>query len=88
MSNKLIFCGEFKDGKRWNGKGYDGSNNSVYELKNGKGRVKEYNFGKLIFEGEYLNGKKNGKGKEYDFMGNLIFEGEYLNGNKVLNKSC
>ena len=34
------------------------------EKKNGKG--KEYNRnGKLIFEGEYLNGKSNGKGKEY-----------------------
>ena len=27
---------------------------------------------------EYLNGMKNGKGKEYE--GKLIFEGEYLNG--------
>ena len=51
----------------------------------------------LIYEGEYLNGKKNGKGKifyksygisedEY-FLGeksgsNLIFEGEFLNGKK------
>ena len=32
----------------------------------------------MIFEGEYLNGMKNGKGKEYE--GKLIFEGEYLNG--------
>ena len=34
----------------------------------------------LIFEGEYLKGKRNGKGKEYNEDGNLIFEGEYLNG--------
>ena len=40
----------------------------------------------LIFEGELLNGKKNGKGKEYDYMGNLIFEGEYLNGKAVNEK--
>ena len=40
-------------------------------------------YGKLIYEGEYLNGKKwNGKGKEYNKYGELIFEGEYLNGNK------
>ena len=32
------------------------------------------------FEGEYLNGKKNGKGKEYYFNGKLKFQGEYLNG--------
>ena len=30
-----------------------------FELINGNGKVKEYFFnGKLIFEGEYLNGKK------------------------------
>ena len=33
-----------------------------------------------MYEGEYLNGKRNGKGKEYDEKGNIIFEGEYLNG--------
>ena len=28
--------------------------------------VKEYNkVGQLIYDGEYLNGKRNGKGKEY-----------------------
>ena len=32
--------------------------------KNGKG--KEYDeYGRLIYEGEYLNGKRHGKGKEY-----------------------
>ena len=36
----------------------------------------------LIFEGEYLNGKTNGKGKEYNYFENLIFEGEYLNGER------
>ena len=34
----------------------------------------------LKYEGEYLNGKRNGKGKEFDINGKLIFEGEYLNG--------
>ena len=38
-----------------------------------------------MFEGEYLNGKRNGKGKEYDYNGKLEFEGEYLNGNKIIN---
>ena len=32
----------------------------------------------MEFEGEYLNGKRNGKGKEYDYYGKLKFEGEYL----------
>ena len=37
----------------------------------------------IIFEGEYLNGERNGKGKEYDTCGyKLNFEGEYLNGKK------
>ena len=31
---------------------------------NGEGK-EFYNDGKLLFEGEYLNGKRNGKGKEY-----------------------
>ena len=35
----------------------------------------------LIFEGEHLNAKRNGKGKEYDInSGKLIYEGDYLNG--------
>ena len=37
----------------------------------------------LIFEGEYLNGKRNGKGKEYGYDGSLKFEGEYLNGKRI-----
>ena len=36
-----------------------------------------------MFEGEILNGKRNGKGKEYnDYNGKLEFEGEYLNGER------
>jgi len=30
-----------------------------------------------------LNGKKNGKGKEYNYFGKLEYEGEYLNGKKI-----
>ncbi len=45
--------------------------------------MKEYNeYGKLEFEGEYLNEKRNGKGKEY-VEGKLKFEGEYLNGFRI-----
>ena len=52
----------------------------IYELNE---IVKEY-YGeddRLLFEGEYLNGKRNGKGKEY-YKDRLIFEGEYLNGKR------
>ena len=87
MNNILKFEGIYFNDKEWEGKGYDTLNNIAYELKEGKGLKKEYLFnGKLIFEGEYLNGLRNGKGKEYGFCYNdynendLIFEGEYLNG--------
>ena len=47
-------------------------------------KVKEYKIysDELIYAGEYLNGKKNGKGKEYGRYGRLIFKGEYLNGKR------
>ena len=48
----------------------------VYDLKTNN----------LIFKGQYLNGEKNGKGKEYYDDGEVKFEGEYLNGNK--NGKC
>jgi hypothetical protein len=81
-SDKLKFDGIYLNDKKWEGKGYDLSNNIIYELKNGKGYIKEYNFNnnKIEFEGEYLNGEKNGKAKEYYYKtGQLKFEGEYLN---------
>ena len=49
--------------------------------------MKEYHYnGKLEFEGEYLNGKRNGKGKEYYMNSKLKFEGEYLNGDRLTGK--
>ena len=65
----IKFEGEYKNGLPWNGKGYDIENNNVYVLNDGKGLVKLYNNydGNLIFVGDYLNGKENGKGKEYYF---------------------
>ena len=46
-----------------------------------KGKEYDGQTDNLIYEGEYLNGKRNGKGKEYD-ENKLIFEGEYLNGKR------
>ena len=53
-------------------------------MKNRKGLVKEFNpyDGQLEYEGEFLNGKKNGKGKQYSYNGQLEYEGEFLNGKK------
>ena len=74
---QLIFEGEFKDNKKWNGKGYDISNNVIYELKNGNGQIKEFQKKDiLVFEGQHINGERNGKGKEYYDNGQLKFEGD------------
>ena len=40
----------------------------------------------FIFKGEYLNGEKNEKGKEYNSYGDLLFEGEYYKGKKWTGK--
>ena len=37
----------------------------------------------VAFEGDYLNGQRNGKGKEYLYDGSLLFEGEYKNGKRT-----
>ena len=52
--------------------------------KNGLGKELKLNTDNLIFEGEYLNGKRHGKGREYDTDNTPIlkFEGQYLNGKK------
>ena len=46
-------------------------------------KVYELDTNKLIFEGEYKNATKNGKGREYDDNGKIIFEGEYSNGKRI-----
>ena len=81
----MEYEGEFLYNKKWNGKGYDKYGNIIYELKNGNGKVREYdiNNDKLKFEGEYLNGKRNGKGKEYGYNGKLKFEGQFLNDKRI-----
>ena len=57
----------------------------MYELINGNGKVKEYDFkGRNIFEGEYLNGDRwNGKIKIYNETGELSGEMEIENGEKI-----
>ena len=83
LNDKLEFEGEYLNGKKWNGNGYNINGNIEYKIKDGKGYIKEYNLnGELEFEGEYLNGERNGKGKEYYKNGELEFEGEYLNGER------
>ena len=86
FNGSILFEGEYKNDKKWTGIGYNDKNEILYELKDGNGYMYEYDeiFGKLKFEGEYINGERNGKGKEYQkYNGKiLIFEGEYKNGQK------
>ena len=86
-NGNLKFEGEYLDDKKWSGKLYDKNNNIFYKLNEGKGHIKEdnpnFDYNEIIFEGEYINGERNGKGKEYDDIG-LIFEGEYINGKRLL----
>jgi len=51
-------------------------------LRRRKGKEYDIQYNELLFEGEYLNGKRHGKGEEYDDNGLLIFKGEYLNGKR------
>ena len=61
----MEYEGEYLYEEKWNGKGYDEYGNIIYELKNGNGKSKEYYSNGIIkYEGEYLNGLRNGKGKE------------------------
>ncbi len=47
----MQFEGDYIKGKRWNGKGYNYEGCEEFEIINGKGEGKEYNYyGKLIFE--------------------------------------
>ena len=56
---------------------------TIYKYEtNRNGKIYDAFENKLLFEGEFINGKRNGKGKKYNIYGNLIFEGEYLNGKR------
>ena len=84
INGRLEYDGEYLFNRKYNGKGYDENGNIIYKLVNGNGTVREYDItGNLIFDGEYLNGKKwIGIVKEYDFEGNLKFEDVLINGGK------
>ena len=55
----------------------------IYE-PNGIGKEYDGRNDILMFEGRFLNGKRNGKGKEYNYyyLDVIDFEGEYLNGKR------
>ena len=41
---KIRFEGEYLNDRKWNGKGYNPNGELIYEIKNGKGDIKEYDF--------------------------------------------
>ena len=72
-NNGLIFKGEYLNGKRWNGEGYNKNGIKEFEIKNGKGNGKIYDYnGELIYEGDYLNGIR-WFGKIYNKNNNIIY---------------
>jgi len=80
----LKFEGEYLNGKMYEGKMYDTKFNTIFQIRKGKGDITEYDdYGDYkIYEGEYLNERKNGYGKEYYDNGGIKFEGIYINGTK------
>jgi antitoxin component YwqK of YwqJK toxin-antitoxin module len=58
---------EYLDGKKWNGKIYNFQGDKEFEIKNGNGYIKEYYYesSDIKYEGLYINGEKNGYGKEF-----------------------
>ena len=64
---------------------FSGNFTTIFDNNNKIGKIYDEYKDKLIFEGEFSNGKKNGKGKEYDNNERLKFEGEYINGEKKGN---
>ena len=80
----LKFVGEYLNDNQWNGEGYYSKYGNIYNLKEGKGFIKEYFNEQKIFEGEYKNGEKNGYCKEYYKDGMIKFEGQYFYGKNGL----
>ena len=52
------------------------SNRYIIYEKNKRGKEYRGNDDKLLYEGEFLNGRRHGKGKEYEenYIGNCLYE--------------
>ena len=77
-----MFEGEYIDNEIIAETQYDKNGKIIYQYNNSNRIRKIFDSVVLIYEGEYLNSKRNGKGKEYYSNGEIKFEGEYLNGKK------
>jgi antitoxin component YwqK of YwqJK toxin-antitoxin module len=92
----LIYEGEYFNGKRHGqGKEYNNNGIYEVEYLNGEKinekyinkikiqkeyKIEYHKNGEIKFEGEYLKGKRNGRGREYNKNVSLIYEGEFVNG--------
>ncbi len=82
----LIYEGDFEDNLySGNGKYYFEGGWYEGEFRNGmyNGKGKFYNSGKLVYEGDFIDGAKQGFGIEYDGDGNEIYRGTFVNNEKV-----
>ena len=67
-NGKIDRIGEWKNGEEISDSGYC----KIYDEPN-----------KVFFEGQFENGKREGKGKEIDLNGKVVFEGLYRNGKRT-----
>lgn len=90
IKDSVVTIGNFKKGELSNGAfvKYQLTNEDILPLISGiskKGKVsgvaKEYQNGKLVYEGSFKRGERNGVGQEYN-DGNLIYSGEWRNGKR------
>ena len=44
--------------------------------------------GNLEFEGKFLNGKRNGQGKQYNHEGKLVYKGQFINNRRASRNLC
>ena len=76
VGHQISFEGEYANGKNGKGKEYYSCSFLYFDVDSSNKR------GELEYEGEYLDGKRNGQGKEYWVNGKVKFEGQYRNGER------
>ena len=81
-NGKILFEGEYLNGKRWNGNIYNILGIKEFEITEGSGYINDYNInGIRIYSGYFAKGIKQGFGSEY-FEGKIEYEGIFINGKR------
>ena len=80
-NGNLLYEGDYMSGKRNNGNIYltEGKTDKIIK---GDGINKEFSENGDLLEGEYKDGKKQGKWVKYDINGEILIEGNYKNSKK------